>query len=48
MATESTTIRISRDTWDDLHAKKSPGESFDDVLQELLDETEICRSQNEK
>lgn len=37
---DSTNIRISTSTWRDLRDMKGPGDSFDDVLTELLDETE--------
>ena len=35
-----TNIGISNETWRRLNARKHPGESFDDVLQRLLDETD--------
>jgi predicted CopG family antitoxin len=31
-------IRVTEETWLDLNKKKRPGDSFDDVLQRLLDE----------
>ena len=37
---EDTNIRIKTDTWDRLRRRKSPGESFDDVIQNLLSEAE--------
>lgn len=41
MADESTTIQISRETWRRLNGrKKGPNETFDDVLERLLDETQ--------
>lgn len=38
MGRNDTSIRIKRDTWEDLRSLKGPGESFDEVLTELLDE----------
>lgn len=35
---DDTNIRIKKGTWRHLHEMKDPGESFDDVIQELLDE----------
>lgn len=41
MADETTTIQISVGTWQRLNQrKKGPDETFDDVLQRLLDETQ--------
>ena len=37
---EDTNIRIKTDTWDRLRQRKGPGESFDEVLQDLLSEAE--------
>lgn len=38
---EKTTIQVSMDTWRQLNARKrGPNETFDDVLQRLLNETE--------
>ncbi|WP_143040885.1 DUF7557 family protein [Halopenitus malekzadehii] len=33
---EDTTIRISRDTWKRLTSLKEPGDSHDDVINDLL------------
>jgi hypothetical protein len=33
-----THIRVSEETWTRLNRRKGPGDSFDDVLRELLDE----------
>ena len=33
---ETTTIRISHSTWEKLNQEKSVGESFEDVILELL------------
>jgi hypothetical protein len=35
-------IRIKRDTWRDLNRRKEPNDSFDDVLQRVLEEVEKC------
>lgn len=40
METDSTTIRIQRETWQRLHDRKGPGESHDDVIADLLDQAE--------
>jgi predicted CopG family antitoxin len=44
--TADTHIRVTSDTWKELNQRKEPGESFDDVLQRLIAESEE-RSQNE-
>lgn len=33
-------IRVTDETWSELNRRKRPGDSFDDVIQRLLDETE--------
>jgi len=33
---EETRVRVSKETWRRLNARKEPGDSFDDVLEELL------------
>jgi len=33
-------IRVSEETWTRLNRRKGPGDSFDDVLRELLEEEE--------
>jgi predicted CopG family antitoxin len=38
MGSEDTSIRIKVDTWRRLRSRKGPGESFDDVINEILDE----------
>jgi predicted CopG family antitoxin len=38
--TDSTTIRIDRDTLQRLHNRKESAESHDDLLNRLIDETE--------
>ena len=37
---DHTTITVERGTWKRLNARKEPSDSFDDVLNRLLDETE--------
>jgi len=32
-----THIRVTEDTWQELNQKKGPGDSFDDVITQLLD-----------
>jgi predicted CopG family antitoxin len=32
-----TTIQVKVETWKELNGRKEPGQSFDDVIQELLD-----------
>ncbi len=34
----STTIEVTDDTWKRLNRRKSPGESFNDVIQGMLEE----------
>lgn len=44
---EDTSIRIKLDTWRRLKdLKDTPNKSFDDVIQELLDEHEEAESEN--
>jgi predicted CopG family antitoxin len=40
MSSEDTSIRIKVDTWGRLRSRKGPGESFDDVINEVLDDAE--------
>ncbi|SEQ00066.1 DUF7557 family protein [Natrinema salaciae] len=40
MTDETTTVTVSTDTWKRLTLRKDPGDSFDDVISELLDEVE--------
>ena len=32
-------VPVSRETWKQLNSKKEPGDTFDDVLERLLDES---------
>lgn len=34
---ETTTIEVKRETWRKLHMRKGPGDSFDDVITDLLE-----------
>lgn len=43
---DDTTIRISRGTWRRLHSRKEPGDSFDDVLDDLLEEVDATAVAN--
>lgn len=36
---QSPKIRVTDETWKRLNARKDPGDTFDDVLNELLEET---------
>lgn len=40
MGEDDTGIRLSVSTWKRLNRLKEPGESFDDVLNRILDETD--------
>lgn len=40
MGKETTTLQVSTETWKQLNARKDVGETFDDVIQELLEEAE--------
>jgi len=33
-------IRVTDETWSELNKRKQPGDSFDDVIQRLLEETD--------
>jgi predicted CopG family antitoxin len=37
---DTTTVKLKRDTWKELNSKKEPGDSFDDVIRRLLNETD--------
>ncbi len=34
---DSTTIEVKNETWRELNSRKEPGDSFDDVIQRLLE-----------
>lgn len=40
MPDDTTNIRISRETWKKLNARKEPGDSFDEVIERLIEEAE--------
>lgn len=41
MADDVTSIQVSRETWKDLNARKEgPDDTFDDVIQRLIDEAD--------
>lgn len=40
MSEQGTTIHVSNETWKRLLMRKEPGDSFDDVLADALDELE--------
>lgn len=48
MAEESTTIQVSINTWQRLSFRKEPGDSFDDVITELLDKVEDLEEKEEE
>lgn len=37
MAEETTTVTVRKETWKRLHLRKEPGDSFDDVISELIE-----------
>lgn len=37
---ENTSIQIKKDTWKRLNMRKEPGDTFDDLVNRLLDATE--------
>ncbi len=37
---KKTNIEVTTDTWRELNQQKEPGDTFDDVIQRLLSETE--------
>jgi len=41
-------IRVTDDTWSRLNSRKRPGDSFDDVIQRLLDEIDEAEEGNPK
>ena len=46
MSDDITTIQVTEDTWRELNRRKGPGDTFDDVIQELL--AEVRESQDEE
>lgn len=37
MADDKTTVTVTRDTWKKLQMRKEPGDSFEDVIAELIE-----------
>ena len=37
MSDDVTSIQVRNETWQELNARKQPGDTFDDVIQRLLD-----------
>ena len=37
-----TTVKVSRETWQDLNSRKTPGDSFDDIIRELIEQDQPC------
>ena len=37
-----TTVKVSRETWQDLNSRKTPGDSFDDIIQQLIAQERDC------
>jgi len=40
-------IRVTEETWRELDVRKQPGDSFDDVLQRLLDDDTDRRDESD-
>ena len=40
MSDDVTSIQVRNETWQELNARKQPGDTFDDVIQRLLDADE--------
>jgi predicted CopG family antitoxin len=36
---DTTTVQVRKETWSALNKQRTPGETFDDVIQELLKES---------
>ena len=43
MADDVTTVKVSADTWKRLNQRKEPGDTFDDVISKLLDESDASQ-----
>lgn len=44
----STTISVKYETWKQLNFRKQPGESFDEVIRRLLEDSERLEELNEE
>ncbi|WP_238398280.1 MULTISPECIES: antitoxin VapB family protein [Halorussus] len=40
MSDDVTSIQVSTETWQELNGRKAPGDTFDDVIQRLLEQDE--------
>ncbi|WP_243700387.1 antitoxin VapB family protein [Halorussus pelagicus] len=38
MSDDITSIQVTTDTWQELNVRKAPGDTFDDVIQRLLEQ----------
>jgi len=43
---DDTSVRIKTDTWKRLNDLKEPGDSFDDIIRRLLDESDDIQAGN--
>jgi predicted CopG family antitoxin len=41
---ENTSIEVTKQTWKDLNARKDPGDTFNDVIRELLQDCEAIQA----
>lgn len=41
----ATTVNVSDETWERLNRRKDRGDSFDDVIESLLDQSEVAESE---
>ena len=39
---ESKTVRVTRETWRELHERKDPGQTMDEVIVELIDDESVA------
>jgi len=46
MSSDRTTVNVKNETWKRLMLRKEPGDSFDDVIQGILDEVEESDGEN--
>lgn len=47
MGKEKTTVEVKEDTWRRLMLRKGVGDSFDDVISDILDTVEECEDELE-
>ena len=43
---QSHPVKVSLETWQDLNSRKEPGDTFEDVIRDLLEENDAARSSN--